>query len=114
MFDTVLAQYEGKDLVFKLDENDHFWFIIRHSLSQAHIEAVAFGSADYAIKTTYAGDINAFFDQEVLPQSTEKVRQYFGKDSAAPIDMDDWRAVLQDLVRNGTVFDRTTVEFKRK
>jgi len=113
MFDTVVAQHEGKDLVFKLDEHDHFWFIIRHSISQAHIEAVAF-DAGYDIPTTYGGDVNAFFDQAVLPQSTQKVKEYFGKDTTVPIDTDDWRTVLKTLVRNDTLFDSNTVEFKRK
>lgn len=113
MFNIKFAEYKSHDLVFLLNEDSEVWFVIRHSLSQNHVDSVAFGEGSYAINTRHNGNVNAFIDNEIIPKVTAKIRSFFGEDAGLP-DPNNWQAVLKHFAQHGVVFKENPSRIERK
>ena len=114
MFNIKIAEYKGYDLAFVLDEGDNFWFVIRHSNSQTNSDSVAFHQFDWQLENNHNGDINAFFDSKILPESSALVVSFFGEDTGQPVNPDNWRDVLEHIIRNGIEFKTDPSRVVRK
>lgn len=114
MFNAKFGEYKEHDLVFMLDEDDGFWFVIRHTQSQNHVASVSYGEGSYAINTNHGGDVNAFIDSEVIPKATAKIIQFFGEDAGEPVNPDNWREALRNFAQQGVEFKTAPSRVVRK
>lgn len=114
MFNVKFGEYKDHDLVFMLDEDDGFWFVIRHTASQNHADAVAFSEFSYAIKNRHNGDVNAFIDNEVIPKATAKIRDFFKEAAGQPVNPDNWREYLKQFAQYGVEFKQNPSRVVRK
>lgn len=113
MFNVKISEYKGHDLVLLLNEDDEVWFVIRHSVSQNHVDSVAYGDGSFAISNRHGGNVNAFIDNEIIPKATAKIRSFFGEDSGLP-DPNNWQAVLKHFAQHGVVFKEDPLRIERK
>lgn len=113
MFNVEFAKYKDHDLTFQLDEDDGFWFVIRHTASQNHVDSVAYGEGSWQINNRFGGDIDAWIDQEVIPKATACIIKFFGED-AAPVDPSDWREYLRNFAQHGVEFKTNPSRVVRK
>jgi len=114
MFNIKVTEYKSHDLVFMLDEDDGFWFIIRHTTSANHVDSVAFGEGSSEINNRYGGDIERFIDF-VLEESSKKVVAFFGEEGdLPPEEITNWRDYLQQVFQHGVEFKTSPSRIQRK
>jgi hypothetical protein len=113
MFNVKFGSYKDHDLVFLLNEDDEFWFVIRHTQSQNHVASVAYGEGSFAINNRHGGNVNAFIDQEVLPKATAKIQDFFGE-AQPPVNPSDWREALKFFAQHGVEFKTSPSRVVRK
>lgn len=108
MFNIPLAQYKDHDLVFLLDEDDSFWFVIRHPQSANHVDSVSFGNGKDFLRGFQSA--NDAIDV-IVEKSSKKVSSFFGE---SVTEIVDWRSELEFSIRNNMTFKTQPARFERK